>query len=46
VYIDPITQEGPPKNEYINRINLGITDSEFPTEYIEKYIRPKIPLSK
>ena len=46
VYIDPITQEGPPKNEYINRINLGITDSEFPTEYVEKYIRPKIPLSK
>ena len=43
VYVDPITQEGPPKDEYINRINLGLADSDFPTEYVEKYIRPKIP---
>ena len=46
VYVDPIKQEGPPKNEYVNRINLGLADSEFPTEYVEKYIRTKIPLSK
>ena len=46
VYVDPITQEGPPKDEYINRINLGLADSDFPTEYVEKYIRPKIPLSE
>ena len=46
VYVDPIEQEGPPKDEYINRINLGLADSEFPTEYVEKYIRPKIPLSE
>ena len=46
VYVDPITQEGPPKNEYIDRINLGLADSKFPTEYVEKYIRSKIPLTK
>ena len=46
VYVDPIKQEGPPKDEYVNRINLGLADSEFPTEYVEKYIRTKIPLSK
>ena len=46
VYVDPVVQEGPPKNEYIDRINLGLVDSEFPTEYVEKYIRNKIPLIK
>ena len=46
VYVDPIKEEGPPKDEYVNRINLGLADSEFPTEYVEKYIRPKIPLSE
>ena len=46
VYVDPVTQEGPPKNEYVNRINLGLADSEFPTAYVEKYIRSKIPLAK
>ena len=44
VYVDPVVQEGPPKNEYIDRINVGIVDSEFPTAYVEKYIRNKIPL--
>jgi len=46
VYVDSVIQEGPPKNEYIDRINLGLADSEFPTEYVEKYIRNKIPLIK
>ena len=46
VYVDSVTQEGPPKNEYVNRINLGLADSEFPTAYVEKYIRSKIPLAK
>ena len=44
VYVDPIVKEGPPKKEYIDRINTGITDSKFPDEYVEKYIRDKIPL--
>ena len=46
VYVDPVIQEGPPKNEYIDRINVGLVDSKFPDEYVEKYIRNKIPLIK
>jgi hypothetical protein len=46
VYVDPVIQEGSPKNEYIDRINTGLADSEFPTAYVEKYIRNKIPLAK
>ena len=46
VYVDPVIQEGPPKNEYIDRINAGLVDSKFPDEYVEKYIRNKIPLIK
>ena len=46
VYVDPVVQEGPPKNDYIDRINLGLVDSRFPDEYVEKYIRSKIPLVK
>ena len=44
VYVDPIVEEGLPKKEYIDRINSGITDSKFPDQYVEKYIRAKIPL--
>ena len=46
VYVDPVVQEGHPKNEYIDRINVGLVDSRFPDEYVEKYIRNKIPLIK
>jgi gamma-glutamylcyclotransferase len=46
VYVDPVVQEGHPKNEYIDRINAGLVDSRFPDEYVEKYIRNKIPLIK
>jgi gamma-glutamylcyclotransferase (GGCT)/AIG2-like uncharacterized protein YtfP len=46
VYVDPVIQEGPPKNEYIDKINAGLVDSKFPDEYVEKYIRNKIPLIK
>ena len=46
VYVDPVIQEGLPKNEYIDRINVGLVDSRFPDEYVEKYIRNKIPLIK
>jgi len=46
VYVDPVIQEGHPKNEYIDRINAGLVDSKFPDEYVEKYIRNKIPLIK
>jgi gamma-glutamylcyclotransferase len=43
VYIDPVTEEGKPKDEYIARINNGIRDAEFPEEYITRYLRPFIP---
>ena len=46
VYVDSVIQEGPPKNEYIDKINAGLVDSKFPDEYVEKYIRNKIPLIK
>ena len=46
VYVDPVIQEGHPKNEYIDRINVGLVDSRFSDEYVEKYIRSKIPLIK
>ena len=41
VYVDPVIQEGPPKNEYIDKINAGLVDSKFPDEYVEKYIETK-----
>jgi gamma-glutamylcyclotransferase len=43
VYIDPVTEEGNPKVEYISRINNGIRDAGFPEEYITRYLRPFVP---
>ncbi|TFK62539.1 hypothetical protein BDN72DRAFT_804059 [Pluteus cervinus] len=47
VYVDVYRlKEGPPKAEYICRMNEGINDalkSGVPKEYIEKYLRPYIP---
>jgi gamma-glutamylcyclotransferase len=43
VYIDPVIEEGAPKDEYIARINSGIKDAGFPDEYITRYIRPFVP---
>lgn len=39
VYIDPITKEGKSRQEYVDRINNGILDSNLPSQYVEKYIR-------
>lgn len=39
VYIDPIEDEGKPKDEYIKRINNGIKDAELPPDYVQNYIR-------
>jgi gamma-glutamylcyclotransferase (GGCT)/AIG2-like uncharacterized protein YtfP len=44
VYIDPIEAEGSPKEEYIGRINRGVSDAELNSEYVERYIRKYIPL--
>jgi gamma-glutamylcyclotransferase (GGCT)/AIG2-like uncharacterized protein YtfP len=43
VYVDPVVEEGEPKQEYIDRINKGISDSTLPPEYIDRYIRKFIP---
>jgi gamma-glutamylcyclotransferase (GGCT)/AIG2-like uncharacterized protein YtfP len=43
VYIDPVTEEGPSKEEYIDRINNGIRDAGFPVDYVERFLRPFIP---
>jgi gamma-glutamylcyclotransferase len=43
VYIDHITAEGKPKEEYITRINNGIRDARFPDEYVTRYLRPFVP---
>ncbi|HIJ88527.1 MAG TPA: gamma-glutamylcyclotransferase [Desulfuromonadales bacterium] len=44
VYVDPIEVEGRPKDEYIGRINRGVSDAELNPEYVERYIRKFIPL--
>ncbi len=43
VYIDLVTEEGKPKEEYIGRINHGLRDARFPDEYVERYLRRFIP---
>lgn len=43
VYIDPIEDEGRPKAEYINRINMGIEDAGLPAEYVRNSIRRFVP---
>lgn len=43
VYVDPIEEEGIPKQEYIARINKGISDSKLSCEYINRYVRRFVP---
>lgn len=43
VYIDPIEDEGVPRNEYIDRINKGIEDAELPLDYVQNSIRRFVP---
>lgn len=43
VYVDPVEDEGKPKQEYIERINKGISDSKMPQEYIDRYVRKFVP---
>lgn len=44
VYIDPVVEEGKPKEEYIARINNGTRDAGFPDEYVIHYLRQFVPL--
>lgn len=43
VYVDIIEEEGQPRQEYTKRINKGLSDSNLPQEYIDRYIRKFIP---
>lgn len=41
VYVDPVEEEGTPRQEYVERINCGISDSSLPFEYVA-YLCEKI----
>lgn len=47
VYVDvERVIDGPPKEEYITRINMAVADAMqkgIPKDYIDKYVRPFIP---
>jgi len=43
VYVDPLEGEGRPQQEYMERINKGISDAKLPSEYVDRYIRRFIP---
>jgi len=44
VYIDPITEEGIPKEEYVDRIIKGIADADLYSEYVDRSIRKYLPM--
>jgi gamma-glutamylcyclotransferase (GGCT)/AIG2-like uncharacterized protein YtfP len=39
VYIDPVEEEGEPREEYAERLSKGIADAQLPAAYIERYLR-------
>ena len=43
VYVDPVTVEGSPKQEYIQRINSGLADAKLSDAYVTRYMRRYIP---
>ena len=43
VYVDSITAEGPPKQEYIGRINSGLADAKLSEDYVARQVRKFIP---
>jgi gamma-glutamylcyclotransferase (GGCT)/AIG2-like uncharacterized protein YtfP len=43
VYVDPVEEEGVPREEYVERINRGISDSALPPEYVARYVRRFVP---
>ena len=45
VYIACDNTLGTPQEEYIERINLGITSANLPDDYVQKAIRPFVPES-
>jgi adenine-specific DNA-methyltransferase len=43
VYIDPVTQEGEPSQQYAAKIKQGVSDAQLSLEYVKKYMRAFIP---
>lgn len=43
VYVDSVTVEGCPKQEYIQRINSGLADAKLSDAYVTCYVRRYIP---
>lgn len=43
-YIDPVSDEGTPRTEYIGRINRGIADAGLSPGYVNRYLRGFIPV--
>jgi len=39
VYVDPVEREGKPNQEYTERLNKGISDSDLPPRYVDRYVR-------
>ena len=45
VYIDTRPGEGPILAEYVIRMRKGLADSPLPADYVEKMIRPWVPVA-
>lgn len=43
VYLDPVTEEGQPKEEYISRINAGLNDAGLSEDYVTSQVRKFLP---
>lgn len=43
VYVDPVTEEGEPKVEYIARINAGLEDAGLSADYVARVVRRFVP---
>lgn len=43
VYVDPVTAEGCPTQEYIQRVNSGLVDAKLSNAYVTRYVRRYIP---
>ena len=42
-YVDPVTDEGAPRKEYVQRINAGLADAGLSPEYVVRAVRKFIP---
>jgi gamma-glutamylcyclotransferase len=42
IYIDPRQEEGHPRQEYIDRMRVGLKDSQLPEEWVKKNIEPAL----